>query len=314
LRRLTGLLIAAVISVVSLRLLVTDDVSAALVTSLRRARWPLLLAALALSPFVQYLRARRFAVLIGGSVATPGLVLYRLASFLLLFNYLLPFRLGEASFPVMARRMLGVGLVRSSGILAVVRAVDLSIVVVVGSGVSLLVLEDGPIPRGVIGAALAGALLALAVMLTWGGITLKAGVVKGDRPGRVGTAVQSFFSGWAEIGRSGKRGRVLLLSGAIWTCQWTIGWLVLEAMLVGVSFGGAILSVCAVALAFALPINGVAGVGPTQAAWAWALSLTGVPWASGVSSGLVLNGVLVIGAVLSVVLAVVIPRMRDGKD
>ena len=56
-------------------------------------------------------------------------------------------------------------------------------------------------------------------------------------------------------------------------------------------------------MAFALPVNGIAGIGPAQAAWVAATTWAGVPWDDAVISAplalhaVVLTSALVLGAV-----------------
>jgi hypothetical protein len=51
-------------------------------------------------------------------------------------------------------------------------------------------------------------------------------------------------------------------------------------------------------VAFALPINGIAGIGPSQAAWVAATSSVGVPWNDAVVSALALHAVVLANAVI----------------
>jgi hypothetical protein len=51
-------------------------------------------------------------------------------------------------------------------------------------------------------------------------------------------------------------------------------------------------------LAFALPVNGIAGVGPPQAAWVAATTRGGVPWNDAVISALALHAVVLANAVI----------------
>jgi hypothetical protein len=50
-------------------------------------------------------------------------------------------------------------------------------------------------------------------------------------------------------------------------------------------------------IAFALPINGIAGIGPAQAAWVAATTWAGVPWDDAIASALALHAVVLVNAV-----------------
>ena len=67
----------------------------------------------------------------------------------------------------------------------------------------------------------------------------------------------------------------------------------------------AMLGAAACNIAFALPVNGIAGIGPAQAAWVVAVTQAGVPWDDAVLSSLalhavVLSNVLALGALAMV--------------
>jgi hypothetical protein len=51
-------------------------------------------------------------------------------------------------------------------------------------------------------------------------------------------------------------------------------------------------------VAFALPINGIAGIGPPQAAWVAATTYAGVPWTDAVLSALALHTVVLTNAIV----------------
>lgn len=51
-------------------------------------------------------------------------------------------------------------------------------------------------------------------------------------------------------------------------------------------------------VAFALPINGIAGIGPSQAAWVAATTRAGVPWDDAVISALALHAVVLTNAIV----------------
>ncbi len=60
----------------------------------------------------------------------------------------------------------------------------------------------------------------------------------------------------------------------------------------------ATLAAAATNLAFALPINGIAGLGPAQAAWVLAATRAGVHWNEAVVSALAVYAVVLISALL----------------
>ena len=66
----------------------------------------------------------------------------------------------------------------------------------------------------------------------------------------------------------------------------------------------------AASLAFAIPVNGLAGLGPPQAAWATVLHLTGVAWEPAIVTALICHGVLLSGALIVAATTFVLPGWR----
>ena len=117
------LLAAAVTAAVLYGLLALTD-PAVLIDSLSQASPGPLIAAFLIVPVVQWLRAWRFALLMSGSSRLPDRDMVRAATLLNFFNFLLPFRVGEASFPIMMKRRYGMDYARATGILVLVRLMD----------------------------------------------------------------------------------------------------------------------------------------------------------------------------------------------
>ena len=91
----------------------------------------------------------------------------------------------------------------------------------------------------------------------------------------------------------------LALTVAIWLTHGLIGYLAAIAIAADLAFVAAIFAGAASNLAFALPVTGVAGLGPPQAAWAAALHLSGATWEISIASALLVYGCLLLGVVLT---------------
>ena len=102
-----------------------------------------LLFALLLVPLIQWLRAWRFGLMMSGSPQRPERLLIRTAVLLNLFNYLLPFRVGEASFPILMKRHYGMDYSRAAGILILVRLMDACTVVALLCAAANVVAAEG---------------------------------------------------------------------------------------------------------------------------------------------------------------------------
>ena len=96
---------------------------------LSRARLDLVVYAVLVGPVVQFLRAWRFQRFLFARMTVPDFAMIRIATNLNFFNYLLPFRIGEASFPLMLKRQYGTELKVSAAALVFVRLADLAVVV-----------------------------------------------------------------------------------------------------------------------------------------------------------------------------------------
>src|SRR5258705_13393429 len=119
---LAGLL--DIITAAALWLFVTAQTAAAFTDAFTHGkRWPLGVG-FVLSAGVQWLRAWRFAIMTRGDLALPDAQLVRIAFQLNFFNFILPFRLGELSYPVQMRRICGQPLLSAAGVLILARLFD----------------------------------------------------------------------------------------------------------------------------------------------------------------------------------------------
>jgi hypothetical protein len=73
-----------------------------------------------------------------------------------------------------------------------------------------------------------------------------------------------------------------------------------------------VLANTAMSITFALPVSGVAGIGPTQASWAYALTLVGWKWEPAVANALLSHATMVTCAALLSLYAVA-SRALHGK-
>ena len=86
------------------------------------------------------------------------------------------------------------------------------------------------------------------------------------------------------------------LSFAIWLVFGGLAALAASAVTENVPPVVAMLGASAGNIAFALPVNGIGGLGASQAAWALAVSWAGVPWSDAVISAFALYAVTLVGA------------------
>jgi hypothetical protein len=90
----------------------------------------------------------------------------------------------------------------------------------------------------------------------------------------------------------------VLLSFAIWIVFGGLAVVAANAVVEKMPVAVAMLGASASNLAFALPINGIGGLGPAQAAWAVAVNQAGIPWENAVISAFALYAVTLVSALL----------------
>lgn len=300
-RWLVTTILACAVSAVCLWLLLTPQTLASLADLAGRASLLPVLGAFALVALVQWLRAWRFAVMLTGQLALPEAALTRIAFQLNFWNFLLPLRLGELSFPVLLKRRMGYGLLHAGGVLLLARLFDLATVAAILLGAAAALDVWPGVGRGLL---VLGALgLGLGPLaLTFGGLALRPHVA---RLPRIGEAATRLTAGLAAIGGYSAGLTAAGLSLAIWLVFGLAAILVADAVVATVSAPAAMLGAAAGNVAFALPINGIAGIGPSQAAWVAATTWVGTPWDDAVVSALALHAVVLANAVLCGGLAMV---------
>lgn len=283
---------------------------AELVRATRDAHGWRLLFALCMVPLIQLARAMRFDLMLSGRLRRPSYELYRIGCLLLFFNYALPFRAGEVSFPLLAKRRLGVNVSSSAGVLLFTRVLDLVAVVTVAAVAAAIVLRDGigALSRGALtGVAVAGLLCMILLPVT--GRFAHSGLVRAaQRFPKVERTVSKLFDGVHNLRTPQQQVGSLALTVTVWGLQMVMSYTAATAV-ADLSLAQVVLAQSAATLAFALPINGVAGVGPTQAAWALALERTGETFELGVTTALIWHAVPLMGVLL---LAALVARSPKG--
>ncbi len=294
-RRVVSLVIGAAIMAAAVWYMMTPEVLEDLRIVVATASWRLLLAALVLSAGIQWLRAWRFSIMTNGGFALPRWSLVRIACQLNFFNYVLPFRLGELSYPVMMKRTYGHSMLHAAGVLVLLRIVDLCTVgAILLASLAVLDLAGGSIGSLALGAVAAGlAVLPVVGML---GARSARSLLRLLPPGsRLAARLEVAFTA---LGERRPQLASVGLSFAIWLTFGAVAALAAGAVAIGVRPAVLLFGVSASNLAFALPINGIAGLGASQAAWVTALNHAGVPWNDAVITALSFYVVTLVSALL----------------
>jgi hypothetical protein len=293
-RRLLAAALALAITVACLWFFMTPDVVEALGRAVRDARLLPLAAGFALVAVVQWLRAWRFAVMTTGKLVLPDWMLVSIAFRLNFLNFILPFRLGELSYPVLMRHHYGHGLLQSAGVLLLARVFDLATVLCILSGAAaVLRLGEGAANTTLALVSFVLGVAPFAIVLI--GRLLRPRVA---RLPHVGDVAAKLSAGLDAIANRQAGLAAVVLGYAIWLAFGLSAVLAAASVAPSVSAAAAMLGAAAGNVTFALPINGIAGVGPAQAAWVVATTRAGVPWDEAVVSALALHGIVLTNAVV----------------
>jgi len=307
--RLLWTMAAVAVTTLALWWMLDARVIAELVRAARNARGWSLLFALLFVPLIQLVRAMRFDLMLSGRVRWPSYELYRIGCLLLFFNYALPFRAGELSFPILAKRRLGIDASSSTGVLMFTRVLDLAAVATFAAAAGAVALKDGlgPFSRGALAAAALAGLLCM-MLLPVTGRFAHSGVVRAlKRFPRVERPISKLFDGVHNVRTPRQQLGSLLLTLTVWGLQVVMSYAASNAV-ADLALPQVVFAQSVSSLAFALPINGIAGVGPTQAAWALALERTGETFELGVTTALIWQAVPLVGILLLAALVAATPK------
>jgi hypothetical protein len=284
-------LLAFLVSGSMLVWLITNPMLGAVLDLLHTRRLGPLLLALALIPMLQWLRAWRFSLLLHRSAQPPRWPDFMLTAQLSFLNLVLPFKLGDFSFPLLARRTVGADLFGATVAIIWCRVNDLCVVVAILTLCGAYLITPAERPWLWLACTSVG-LISLLLPLTL-------------------APVMSLLRAWPRLGRMlgslpdhaaaqhGRRAFHLALTVAIWLTHSLIGYRAVAAIATDLSFVAAAFAGAASNLAFALPVTGVAGLGPPQAAWTAALHLAGATWEIAIASEMLVYGCLLVGVILT---------------
>ncbi|MCA9646658.1 MAG: flippase-like domain-containing protein [Polyangiaceae bacterium] len=281
---------------------------ASLGPALKNARWGYIVLGVLLLPPLQWLRAWRFQLLLEGELKRPPLELFRIGVYLVMLNYVLPFKTGELSFPWLMNKRFGTSIGHAAGVLLVSRVVDMLCVMGVAAGCALALLPEWQgLGRGTLWALLLLSGTAILVFPTVArAFHAWAGRLFSRFPG-VTRTLDRLLQGVTALRPLEKQAYFLLTTTAIWLVQFGLSYCA-GAALGEFRVAEIVLANSTAAVAFALPVNGVVGLGPAQAAWALAIKQLGHPFELGVSTALVWHSTALIGSILLSGVMALVPR------
>ncbi len=272
--------------------LLRDGAGQALLKAAGRADFRLLALAALLAIVIQVIRAWRFAILANGNMALPSRKMIGIATRLILLNFVLPFKLGELGFPVMMKRAFNTPFAQATGVLILCRLLDFGVVAAILMLTSAYLLAPNMTGWSQEIVALAGLLILILPMLMIDWLPHLRRLIR-PWPKLDALAEQLSF-GIRMASPPARRVPVFLLTCSIWLLHAVIAFVTASSIQAGIAFLPLAMASAASNLAFALPISGLAGLGPPQAAWATMLNLDGIDWTPAITTALLCHGLLLV--------------------
>lgn len=299
------LLVSLAITVPLLALLLSQTDVHAIIASFRGFSPVALVLGLVVWGFHNLLRAWRFQLL----VKSRDVGVRRLFSIVNIQNLLAtltPGRAGEISYVVLLHREGRVPSAEGFAGLVVARAFDF----VAATGIVLICLWSA---RGLIPSASTAILLSALVLfgislatlfslvwLTSTGVRAFRAVL--DRTGlgrfalarKVASKAGEVHDHVVSMHRGGITGKMVLLTAAIWIVSYAISLIWIYGLALPVTFIGALFVSVVAGLAVSLPVQGVAGLGTTEAGWAIPLIFLGIARDEAVAAGFCFHALAVL--------------------
>lgn len=292
-KRIAWTVAAIAVTALSLYFVLTPEMVRTLAQVLPQLRPLPLLMVLPITLVINQVRSARFALALGTRGPGTALRMGRICALLVFLNYMLPFKMGELSFPVLAKRTFHTSYATSIGVLVYSRVMDLLMVLSLGGFVLSTVWHDEtkPLHRLALPVAASAAL----TLLVLPALVIKAHDMgqRLTRSPRLLELMERLFEGCRSVSSPRRHAAYLGLTLSVWALQATCGFLTMRAMGAHNSLFDGFLASTAASVTFAFPVSGVAGVGPMQASWAYALTLAGWVWEVAVANAFLAHATLV---------------------
>lgn len=228
---------------------------------------------------------------------------------------LLPAKVGEFSLPLLLRGRLGVGLSYGLGVLVLLRVYDLLFLAVAGGILVLVYWEALGLPAVTPWLAATGALAALAMALALPVLARLLMIVVPPalrRRKKVMALVDNLMAAATTL-TPARHVMLLLWTTALWLVLYTGFHAVSMALDATPGWPASVLAGVAASFAFALPINGVANLGPFQLAWVAVMVPLGVPIEAAATAAFLAHGVALIVNALNVGATTAIDATRRAR-
>lgn len=266
----------------------------------------------------QWARGWRLAILLTpGGGAWLGRASFRLYRISVIHNFLasvIPARLGEASLVVLLRRHYAVPAMAGAGILVGIRVLDLLLLTAIGGVAGWLALpEDGGWAwlRGACGivgvGSAAGFLLLPHIAPALSGLLNELHDRHGGRMTSIPARIMAAYAGLAHPDIAGLQ----VATAAIWLALMACYHLCALAVGAAAGLAATLLASVAASYAFVSPINGIAQVGPFEAAWTYAAMAAGEDYTVALASAVLVHLVTLGGGALQAAVVMPFARRRE---
>jgi len=263
----------------------------------------------------QWARGWRLALLVAPvKAAWLGGASFRLYRLSVIHNFLasvIPARLGEISLVVLLRRHYGVPAMAGAGILLGIRTLDLLLLTAIGGVAGWMALPvDGGWAWLRSACGVAGVVSAVSFLLLPHAAPRLSGLLNewhGRHGGRLSSIPAQVMAAYAGLTPRRIVG-LQVATGAIWLALMACYHLCALAVGAVAGLAATLLASVAASYAFVSPINGIAQIGPFEAAWTYAAMAAGEDYAIALASAVLVHLVTFGGGALQA--AIVLPFGR----
>lgn len=267
-RAIIGSIFAVAVTLTTVWLFLPFQMVKDALPAIANADHALLFLAGALIASVQWVRAWRLSIFSTGQTTLPDMDFVAVAAQLNFYSFLVPYRMGDLSYPVLAKKVLGHSISKAAAVLLATRLLDLAAVtsLFLGIGAILDAFE------GLAGQLALAAATGLVIAPVAGAPFIATFIRAINHNARLAFLTHA-LEHCAEF-RSFLP--VYLLGYAIWILFALAAFLCARAAGLDIGAVAAGFGSTASNIAFALPISGIAGLGPSQAAFVLAVQSVGV--------------------------------------
>jgi hypothetical protein len=283
--------------------------------SLARADVGLLAQAFALVVLGQVFRAYRLGLIVQASGVFSSTI-YRISALHFFWASLLPAKTGELSLVYMLRGTFGLPVLNGVGVLLGIRFLDF---LVIGGVLCIGIWRVFPAAESPLGfirmLALPGGLLAFlgfAVVphLSRRLLLVLQGSVRASNHS-AGRLLLHLSAAYLTLPRS-RLGPIQITTAMIWICVFSACYLMARALDDQVGVTAPLFATAAGSMAFALPVNGFAQLGPFEASWTYAGIMAGMSQEVALASALLVHFVsLAASAVQALIAATLLPAQAS---